>query len=527
MFEIDEAKIKQHFPYEIIRDPQYEAIIKTLEAYKEGYKHVILEAPTGVGKSAVGLTVARFMNDVMSTIETPHRTCFSTITKYLQGQYRRDFPFLQDIRNSADPMYLCSEQTTKATEQCILHRNKVKDACKKTCPYNQALLAFRRGPLSITNAHFFGLAPFKYGLGIFDECHELANVVASQAELKLTSIDVSKLSLIFRSDTDEVMGHWSKIAKYIADIKDKTVFDFMDTTFLADIDMDTYQERVDNLAGQEEFRSTNWEFKKFKNNVTKALFISEAKMVKVVEDDQTFVRPIYAREFAPQMFFTKADRFLHMSATVCGFEGYTRELGFENSDWIGIEIGHAIDVDRRKVYFSPVSWMSAKTEEKDIERSVEFIDKAIDQYEGSNTIIHSASYKRAELFKQKSKHAIEVPRSAITALDYLGSKKAGRFVASPSLVAGVDGKDDLCRLNIIAKVPYPSFGDPRIQYISKHNPDMLNQGIIRTIIQASGRGTRHEKDFSVSYIIDGCFERLLNDWPAYFPQWFMQALEKQ
>ncbi|QIG69603.1 ATP-dependent helicase protein [Rhizobium phage RHph_I46] len=527
MFEYNEALIKQHFPYEIIRDPQYEAIVKTLDAYKDGYKHVILEAPTGVGKSAVGLTVGRILNQVISTQETPHKTCFTTITKYLQGQYRRDFPFLKDIRNAADEMYMCSEQTTKQTEQCILHRNKVEDACKKTCPYQLALMAFRRGPLSITNAHFFGLAPFRYNLAIFDECHELSNVVASQAELKMTNIDVSKLSLIFRADTDEVMKLWSQVPKFINGIKDKAVFDFIDTSFLADINMDEYQERVDALAGQPEFRSTNFEFRKFKNNVAKAMFISESKMVKVIENDETFVRPIYAREFAPSMFFTKADRFLHMSATICGFEGYTRELGFEKSDWIGIEIGHAIDVDRRKIYFQPVSWMSAKNEEKDIERSVAFIDQKIDQYEGVNTIIHSASYKRAEKFKELSKHQIHVPRSAALAIDYLSAQKKEQFVSSPSLVAGVDGKDDLCRLNILAKVPYPSFGDPRIQYIAKHNPEMLNQGIIRTMVQASGRGTRHENDYSDTYIIDGCFERLLNDWPSYFPKWFMDALEKQ
>ncbi|QNH71379.1 putative ATP-dependent helicase [Rhizobium phage AF3] len=527
MFEINEAKIKEYFPYEVIRDAQYYAITEGLKAFSDGYKHVILEAPTGVGKSAVGLTIGRYMNDVMSTIETPHTTCFATITKYLQGQYRRDFPFLKDIRNSADPMYTCSADTTKMTEACILNRKKTDDQCKRGCPYHHALMAFRKGPLSITNAHFFGLAPFKYGLGILDECHELGNVVSSQAELKMTNIDVSKLSLIFREQTESVMKQWSEVAKYIASKKDKEVFDFMDTTFLLDIPMEEYQERVDNLAGQADFRTTSWEFKRFKNNVSKALFISESKMVKVIENDETFIRPIYAREFAPSMFFTKANRFLHMSATVCGFEGYTRELGFENSDWIGIEVDHAIDVDRRKVYFNPVSWMSAKSEEKDIERSVEFIDKMIDQYEGVNTIIHSASYKRAEKFKEKSKHNIEVPRSAITALDYLGQEKKGRFVASPSLIAGVDGKDDLCRVNIIAKVPYPSFGDPRIQYISKHNPEMLNQGIVRTIVQASGRGTRHETDFSDTYIIDGCFDRLLNDWNQYFPKWFLAALEKQ
>jgi Rad3-related DNA helicase len=448
----------------------------------------------------------------------------TTITKYLQGQYRRDFPFLRDIRNAQDPSYTCSIGENKGTEGCIINRVKTEDQCVKACPYRLALMAFKSGPISITNAHFYGLAPFRFNLAVLDECHELANVVASQAELRMSTIDINKLSLIFRGDTDRVMAEWAKVARFVAEQRDGDVFDFMDTDFLADIDMDSYQERVDNLAGQADFRPTNREFSKFKANVSKALMISRAKMVKVVDNENIFIRPIYAREFAPQMFFTKADRFLHMSATVCGFEGYVKELGIEGQDWVGIEIDHAIDADRREVFFSPVSWMSAKNEKADIERTVKFVDDMFEQYD-ANTIIHSASYKRAEEIARQSKNKIEVPRSAASAIDYLSAGKK-QIVASPSLTAGVDGKDDLCRLNIIAKVPYPSFGDPRIKYISKHNPEMLNQGIIRTIVQAAGRGTRHEEDYSHSYIIDGCFDRLLNDWPTFFPKWFMEALRK-
>ena len=53
------------------------------EAIKSDYRYILLEAPTGFGKSAVGIAVAMTLGS--------NYTC--TSTKELQAQYKRDFPF--------------------------------------------------------------------------------------------------------------------------------------------------------------------------------------------------------------------------------------------------------------------------------------------------------------------------------------------------------------------------------------------------------------------------------------------------
>ena len=50
-----------HFPFGEIREPQQQAIDFALEAYESGKRFVVLEAGTGVGKSAIGLTIARYL----------------------------------------------------------------------------------------------------------------------------------------------------------------------------------------------------------------------------------------------------------------------------------------------------------------------------------------------------------------------------------------------------------------------------------------------------------------------------------
>ena len=55
--------VKSIFPYKEIRNAQSEALDFALDAFiNQGKKFVIIEAGTGVGKSAVGVTLSRYMD---------------------------------------------------------------------------------------------------------------------------------------------------------------------------------------------------------------------------------------------------------------------------------------------------------------------------------------------------------------------------------------------------------------------------------------------------------------------------------
>ena len=76
------------FPFPNIRLKQREALQEICDAFNQGYRVIVLEAPTGFGKTPVGICVARTMGSsyVCST------------TKELQTQYVNDFPFLRSIK---------------------------------------------------------------------------------------------------------------------------------------------------------------------------------------------------------------------------------------------------------------------------------------------------------------------------------------------------------------------------------------------------------------------------------------------
>jgi ATP-dependent DNA helicase DinG len=75
----------KNFPFPTVRDSQTSVLNEIATAFASGYRHIILEAPTGFGKSPVAIAVAL-------TLGTSY---ICTSTKDLQTQYARDFPFLR------------------------------------------------------------------------------------------------------------------------------------------------------------------------------------------------------------------------------------------------------------------------------------------------------------------------------------------------------------------------------------------------------------------------------------------------
>ena len=87
-------EISTHFPYAKIRPQQEEAIFFALDNHiNQGKRFIIIEAGTGVGKSAIGLTVARYLSESLDKTAGLFEdgSYFLTTQKILQEQYVNDF----------------------------------------------------------------------------------------------------------------------------------------------------------------------------------------------------------------------------------------------------------------------------------------------------------------------------------------------------------------------------------------------------------------------------------------------------
>jgi ATP-dependent DNA helicase DinG len=117
----DNLNFIKNFPFPTIRDRQSDILNQIGTAFASDYKYIILEAPTGFGKSPVAIAVAR-------TLGTRY---ICTSTKDLQSQYARDFSFVRVAKGKNN--FICevkSDFIKNGTYKCGLDSNNAK--CRHT-----------------------------------------------------------------------------------------------------------------------------------------------------------------------------------------------------------------------------------------------------------------------------------------------------------------------------------------------------------------------------------------------------------
>jgi ATP-dependent DNA helicase DinG len=113
----------KNFPFVHRRKSQTYVINEICDAFNSGYKHILLEAPTGFGKSPVAIAVAMTMGS----------SYICTSTKDLQTQYSRDFSFLKVAKGANNFRCLVKEDFIRNnTYRCGLCASDNLEECRHT-----------------------------------------------------------------------------------------------------------------------------------------------------------------------------------------------------------------------------------------------------------------------------------------------------------------------------------------------------------------------------------------------------------
>jgi ATP-dependent DNA helicase DinG len=103
------SNLVNNFPFTSQRYNQTAVLNEICAAFNSGYKYIILEAPTGFGKSPVAIAIAMTLGS----------SYICTSTKDLQTQYSRDFPYLKVAKGKNNFPCLVKEDFIKnGTYQC-------------------------------------------------------------------------------------------------------------------------------------------------------------------------------------------------------------------------------------------------------------------------------------------------------------------------------------------------------------------------------------------------------------------------
>lgn len=527
-----EALAKKHFPFEKPNPGQLEVIVLAVKELLLNKKHIIIEAPTGVGKSAIAQTI----HLVMREINGKYRTGIITATKGLQDQYKKDMPSIEVLKGSSN--YACKFGTEGyGCQSCVAHTYSKKDRCEpeKDCDYVMARKRFLvEADFRITNNAYQINAPADFianeetvvDLLICDESHELEMAIIDNTTISV-SMEESKILLTHGLTT--IYNETDNLFKYLVTKKDSETF-FVDAAYRNYISSNLFSKISDmctTLFFEVQKHPSKQDLLDYAQKMSSALclLVSGPEMIVTKSDRVSIeVKPVYASDVSEKALFSKSKQFIHMSATICGFDQYVKNLGFEKESWCKIDIDNPIPVENRKVVVFPLFNLGRGFD--NWKPYYHLMNKIVTKHSGESGIIHTPSFDLARslhssLDKKYTNVAI-VSNNREEIMEHV--KVKGNIVISPSVAQGYDFKDDLARWQIIAKIPYGYLGDPHIKLNSKRNPRWYKRNAILKTVQSSGRVVRGVNDHGITYILDANILRMFDTDSDLFPSWFLDAV---
>jgi Rad3-related DNA helicase len=215
-----------------------------------------------------------------------------------------------------------------------------------------------------------------------------------------------------------------------------------------------------------------------------------------------------------------------MSATIGDPRSFVKIMGIKNAQFIRLD--NAFNYDKSPVVFINRHKLTYREKVKSLPHVVAILDQIIDKHKGQRGIIHTGSYEFTNYIKQNTKHPFRI-------MDYENSKeKAGMIdlfkkkenaiLMGPSLLEGLDLKDDTSRFQIFFKVPYPNLNEPLIKAKLNTSNEWYDWKTGISVMQGVGRSVRSEDDWAITYILDASFKNLINK-KGFFPPSFLERLK--
>ena len=479
-------------------------------------RFVVVQAPTGTGKSPLAIAAARSVGS--SYVMTP--------TKPLQDQYARDFrQYFADMRGRSN--YACNEY---AGNNCASAPCRTSPGLRQKCggcEYKTALV--NASEANITLFNFAAALSFlnhtknfqKRDLMIVDEAHMIEDQLTSFIEF---SISLDRLREFGVLRADQIIPDLKEPAEYVEFLEG--MVEISDYIFNSSED----------YAGPNAFEEFEAFHRKLKSIIQEVLNHPGNLLMDKELDLQgnlkklTF-RPFKINRYASDYLFKYTDKVILLSATILNYSAFIRSLGISPSESAWIDVPSTFPPENRPIirkYVAPLNFKNLREMTPKIAKKISDI---MDTHAAEKGIIHTSSYVLAqEIFDQlpgRHKNRVLFPKSAKEQADFLEEHSLSKdptVLLSPSMAEGIDLKDDLSRFQVITKIPYPSTQDKVIQARMNADREWYGYRTCLKVIQSYGRSVRSETDRAITYVLDGKFDDLLADNYRTLPKWFLEAI---
>ena len=565
---IDNSLAKNVFGTDFaFRDGQREIIEAICNSYLDDPNAtLVVDAPTGAGKSLIAMWSAHVLK------ELGNRGYLITSDLSLQDQYESDFYRLglrwASVRGVDN--YECSVNGLPfSLGDCKLkgmgYEQAEKLSCYSSCEYLQNRRRSIEQPVALLNYAFWLIqrnyvedrmlqdsreVPFKSrDFVFFDEAHKVDEIVQGHFSpiVDIGIVDKFGLANRFIQKQDigtpiQTLGSIKSIVNRLLTEKSKpALFEVMqDFRKIAKVYRKAAQitkaqaaKRFKNREVPRDWSSALTVFDRLKDVYCKfddyvgliKEVGTEAMVINQMEDEAKFMC-VEESKMIQKYLHEKAGFKVFMSATIGDPRAFVKIMGIKNAKFI--RVPNAFNYDKSPVVFVNRHKLSFREREASLPKVVKILDQIISKHSGQRGVIHTGSYMFANYIKQNSKHTFRL-------MDYENSKdkkgiielfkkKDDAVLMGPSLLEGLDLKDDISRFQIFFKVPYPNVSDPLIKAKMQHSKEWYDWKTGISIMQGVGRSVRSKDDWAVTYVLDACFRSLINK-QGFFPPSFQERIK--
>jgi len=534
--------IKIYYPLKMVpRQQQFDILDFTKNTINNGNKYVLINASTGSGKSYF---TVMFMNWYKNSINKSAKFDILTNSKILQHQYVNDYSFMKNLKGRSN--YYCDPYDTdcsKGWEICKLSGPK----CGADCPYIAAKSNWMGSSVGLTNFHLFNT----YGIYtnileedrnadvlIIDEGHDFEAVFCDFISTTLSAKSLKKYGFDLKKieDYDDRITRIKTIDQFIGFIENQFIKDVSERLSWFEAKQSKASKKIKAEYGNyiqfcssqlSKFNYLIEEYGKDKANWILDITLNEKdKMYSGLILD---AKPVWGSKFLKEVIFSKYDHVIFMSASILDKEMFGFINGLKSKFTSYIDVPSDFPLKNRPIYFLKGIGKMTYTEKFDtFERQLQWMEKILKKYKNKKGIIHCGTYDIANWMKERADdprflfHTSENRNEIL--MKHINSITP-TILVSPSMISGVDLKDDISRFQIILKIPFPYLGSEKIKQRMSTNKKWYNWKTVSDLIQMYGRSVRSKDDYADTYILDDSFSDILKYNSAIIPRWFSDAIK--
>lgn len=528
-----------YFPENYKPNSSQDFILTELNKAKlAGVKYIIINAPTGCGKSLISKTLSNSIGKVSDGYKDfvydgsiydmdeeeamsfpTSGTAVLTMTKTLQDQYINLFSEDKCLKGKSN--YQCNKTEDLSCDigPCTLAKKFIK--CKD-CPYYCA-----RDEAVASECSFYSYAMF---MSLPAACQRKKILICDEAS-ELEDAFVQNYSIDFNFKL------YKPLKLYIPPTPDSKRAKYNDYILWFNEFKNSVSETLFSLRSKLKGKKSIKREEKIKYRALKLLDEKCNRLAEVMHNTEFIIEHTeYGITFKPfkidkiaQKLFNKSDFVVLMSATIIDHKNFAKQLGISEKEYYYIETPSLFDPKKAPIKLSDKFYVTYSNKALVINKLAQVAKQLCELHKNQKGIIHTHSMDITNEVKKvcnDSRFLIRDGGATNTfILEQHKNSDNPTVLVSPSMSHGIDLYGELGEFAIIMKAPFLPLGDKRIKRLCDEDPDWYTNKMLSTFIQMCGRTIRSELDESITYVLDATLTKKLlelgNKIPKYIRDRFI------